>query len=40
MPSESYDSGDRDASRRGPDQRILLVTGLLGAGKTTALRVL
>jgi UPF0042 nucleotide-binding protein len=35
MPSESDDSGNSDAR-----QRILLVTGLLGAGKTTALRVL
>jgi UPF0042 nucleotide-binding protein len=35
MPSETDDSGNRDAR-----QRILLVTGLLGAGKTTVLRVL
>jgi UPF0042 nucleotide-binding protein len=35
MPSESDDSGNSDAR-----QRILLVTGLLGAGKTTVLRVL
>jgi UPF0042 nucleotide-binding protein len=35
MPSESDDNGDSDAR-----QRILLVTGLLGAGKTTVLRVL
>lgn len=35
MPSESDDSGTTDAR-----QRILLVTGLLGAGKTTVLRVL
>jgi UPF0042 nucleotide-binding protein len=35
MASESDDSGNSDER-----QRILLVTGLLGAGKTTALRVL
>ncbi len=35
MPSESSITGSSDAR-----QRVLLVTGLLGAGKTTALRVL
>jgi UPF0042 nucleotide-binding protein len=40
MSSEFDDSGNTGASARGPRQRILLVTGLLGAGKTTVLRVL
>jgi UPF0042 nucleotide-binding protein len=40
MSSESDDSGNADAPLDQPRQRILLVTGLLGAGKTTVLRVL
>ncbi|MBV1688064.1 RNase adapter RapZ [Novosphingobium sp. G106] len=40
MTSESDDSGNSDALRGQPRQRLLLVTGLLGAGKTTVLRVL
>jgi UPF0042 nucleotide-binding protein len=40
MTSESDDSGNTDAPLDQPRQRILLVTGLLGAGKTTVLRVL
>jgi RNase adapter protein RapZ len=40
MTSESDDSGNANAPVDQPRQRILLVTGLLGAGKTTALRVL
>lgn len=40
MTSESDDSGNSDAPLDQPRQRLLLVTGLLGAGKTTVLRVL
>jgi UPF0042 nucleotide-binding protein len=40
MPANSDDSDQRDAPGSEAAQRILLVTGLLGAGKTTALRVL
>ena len=40
MPSQSDDSGKSDAPLHQQRQRILLVTGLLGAGKTTVLRVL
>lgn len=32
--------GSQSVARRGSSQRLMLVTGLLGAGKTTALRVL
>jgi UPF0042 nucleotide-binding protein len=40
MASQSEDTGNSDAPAKAPGQRILFVTGLLGAGKTTALRVL
>jgi UPF0042 nucleotide-binding protein len=40
MASQSDDTGASDAPAKATGQRILLVTGLLGAGKTTALRVL
>ena len=40
MPSDSDDSANSAPTASEPRQRILLVTGLLGAGKTTVLRVL
>lgn len=40
MTSEPDDIGDNEPPRGQPRQRLLLVTGLLGAGKTTVLRVL
>jgi UPF0042 nucleotide-binding protein len=40
MPTESDTASDGNPSALAERQRILLVTGLLGAGKTTALKVL